>query len=163
MRPPVAATTLLSFAPDSGATPFELPAGVQFKAVLGSGLVVPFRTRRDLDISPVNLRAIQVDTGDGNIQDMTGRWDDQTPVAAFGANPQAGAALYLGFDELFSQIPLALGFGFAGPGHGNGERHRIIEEWEAQQASCVPHTPAVNCGNGRISGTIAAPDDVLPP
>lgn len=163
MRLPMAAATSLNFSPDGSATPFELPAGVQFNAVLGDGSAVPFRTVRDLDISPVTLRAIQVDAGDGKIQDFTGQWNDQTTVAAFGSNPQVGAALYLGFDELSSQIPLALGFRFAGPGHGAHERHRIIEEWEAQQASCVPQTLAINCGAAQSSEAVTGADDVLPP
>src|SRR5215469_14244845 len=109
MRLPQAATTLLSFAPASGTNSFGLPAGVQFQAVTNAGNVVPFRTKRDLDVTPVTLRSIQVDSGDGVLQDVTGQWNDQSPVAAFGFDPQPSAALYLGFDELPSQIPLALG------------------------------------------------------
>jgi hypothetical protein len=163
MQLPRAATTLLSFAPEASTAPFELPAGVQFTATPGNGLVVPFTTQRDLDVSPVMLQAIQVDAGDGNILDVTGRWEDQTPVAAFGTNPQPGAALYLGFNDLFSQIPIALGFRFDGPGHDAHERHRIIEEWEAQQASCIPPAPPANCDAAQSPALVADPDDVLPP
>jgi hypothetical protein len=161
MRLPEAALTFLSFAPSSGADPFDLPAGVQFQAVSSAGLVVPFRTMNSLDISPVNLRAIQVDTGDGNIQDFTGAWNDQTLVAAFGTNPQPGAALYLGFDELLSQVPLALGCRFEGPGNGAHERRRIIKEWQAQQTDCIPFSPQNTCSDGTSAS--APPAEVLPP
>jgi predicted phage baseplate assembly protein len=92
MQLPQAAAAFLNFVPAMGTDSFELPAGVQFQAVSSAGLSVPFRTLNTLDISPVNLRAIQVDQGDGNIQDFTTPWSDQTLVAAFGLNPQPGAA-----------------------------------------------------------------------
>lgn len=162
-RLPCAAMTLLSFAPDSLTPPFELPTGVQFLAKLGDGTPVPFRTLREIDIAPVTLQAIQVDTGDGNLQDLTGHWADQTAIAAFGQNPQPGATLYLGFNELFSQVPLSLGFRFVGPGHDWHERRRIIEEWAAQQASCTPPSPVNDCDNGQGSARGAGSTDVLPP
>ena len=162
MRLPQAASTLLSFAPPSGTSSFELPAGVQIQAVAGDGTVLPFRTLNDIDISPVSLRAIQVDSGDGIIRDVTGQWSDQTAVAAFGTNPQPGAVLYLGFDVLFSQIPLALGFRFVGPGNDARERRRIIEEWKAQQRDCIPPSPNISCANGNENSG-AAQNDFLPP
>jgi hypothetical protein len=162
MHLPEAATTFLSFAPSAGTAPFELPAGVQFQSVTGDGTVVTFRTRRDVDVTPVNLRAIQVDLGDGNLQDMTGQRNDDSPVAGFGLNPQPGATLYLGFDELVSQVPLAIGFRFAGPGNDRYERHRIMKEWAAQQAECVPQSPASNC-DGQGSSETSSRTEVLPP
>jgi hypothetical protein len=141
---PEAAATLLSFAPDPGVDSCELPAGVQFQAIV-SGNLVPFRTARNLDVTPVVLRAIQVDRGDGILQDVTGQWNDQSPMAAFGLNPQPGAAMYLGFDELPSQVPLALGFRFQGPGNDLQERRRIIEEWCAQQEHCAPTALINSC------------------
>jgi hypothetical protein len=161
MQLPQAAAAFLNFVPAMGTDSFELPAGVQFQAVSSAGLSVPFRTLNTLDISPVNLRAIQVDQGDGNIQDFTTPWSDQTLVAAFGLNPQPGAALYLGFDELPSQIPLALGFRFEGPGNDAQERRRIEKEWAAQQAACIPFTPRNGCGYGESASVPST--GVLPP
>jgi hypothetical protein len=160
---PQPARAFLSFAPDSSTTPFELPAGVQFEATTVDGQRLAFETLRDIEISPAILNAVQWDPGDGNLQNLTSQWLDGVPLAVFGNDPQPGAAFYLGFSELLSQTPLALGFRFQGPGNDAKERWRIIEEWEAQQSACAPVAPGISCAAPVTSSANSESDDVLPP
>ena len=97
-RPPLAARTMLSFAPQSGTT-FTVPAGAQFESTAG----VPFRTLRDLPVSVAPLKAILLDNGDGVLRDNTGQWLQGIPLTGF------GAAFYLGFDTLPAGGDVTLG------------------------------------------------------
>jgi hypothetical protein len=160
---PQPAHAFLSFALDSSAAPFELPAGVQFQATTPEGLTVPFESVRDLEVSPATLNAIQWDSGNGNLQNLTSQWLQGTPLSVFGNDPQPGAALYLGFSSLLSQTPLALGFRMLGPGNDVGERRRIIEEWQDQQSFCAPVTTRISCPDGVGSVAGQGDSDDLPP
>jgi hypothetical protein len=163
--PPRAAQTFLTFNPDPGTGPFLLPEGTEFEAVDAANAPVPFRTLRDLDVAVVKLAAVQVadldSTGKLVIRDRTEDWRDGVPIAALGLNPQHGAALYLGFSELPTQIPVSLAFRFSGPGNDSQERSRIIEEAAAQRAACRPVLPDIHC-EGEVVETDQVSHVVLP-
>jgi hypothetical protein len=144
-QPPRAAQTILAFTPDAGTSRFSVPVGAEFEATAPEGHPVRFRTLRDLDVSVVTLAAVQIDAGDGHIQDRTRDWRDGLPIPALGPHPQPGAALYLGFSELPTEAPISLAFRFQGPGSDAPERTRIMCEAAAQRAACQPVLPDIRC------------------
>lgn len=160
-QPPRAAQAVLAFAPDTGTAPFAVPAGAEFEATDPEGHPVRFRTLRDLDVSVVTLAAVQVDAGDGHLQDRTRDWRDGLPIPALGLDPRPGAALYLGYNELPTEAPIALAFGFQGPGSDAAERVRIMCEAAAQRAACQPVLPDIRCEEDH--GQPPTPVQTLPP
>ena len=147
--PPRAAQTVLTFDPDSGTSPFELPGGTEFEATNPDGQPIQFRTLRDLTVAVVALAAVQVEQPDakGNlvIRNRTGDWRDGLLIAALGQHPQPGEALYLGFTDLPAEISIALSFHFQGPGNDAQERERIVREAAAQHAACRHVLPDITC------------------
>lgn len=160
-RPPCAAQTVLTFDPAAGTSPFPLPAGAEFEATGPDRLLVQFRTLRDLTVAVVELAAVQVDMGNGAIRDRTRDWRDGLPIAALGQNPKPGAALYLGFSELPTEVPIALAFHFQGPGSDAAERARIVCEAAAQRAACRHVLPDITCEEE--AGQPQQPVETLPP
>jgi Baseplate J-like protein len=144
-QPPQAAHTFLTFSPETGTGPFALPAGTSFETSAATAPVVRFRTLRDLTISIVHMSALQVDEGDGQLQDQTRHWREQLPLYIFGSNPRAGASLYLGFKELTAAQPVALAFSFQGPGNDAQERGRLIGEAAAERCACRHPLPDIHC------------------
>jgi hypothetical protein len=146
---PQAAHTVLTFDPDPGTAPFEIPAGAEFEAATFEGLPIRFRTLRNLTVSVANLAVVQVEeidaSGTATIHDRTRDWRDALPMAPFGDNPQPGAAFYLGFNDLPAEVPITLGFRFEGPGNGTNERERIVHEAKAQREACRPALPNITC------------------
>ena len=157
--PPRAATTALALTPDPATPPFELPAGVQFEALASDGAVIPFRTMRDLSVGDVQLAAVQVRSSLGGFADRTRDWRDGLPIEPFGRDPQPGAALYLGFAVVPTQLPLALAFRLAEAGAGAEERERIRREEAARRADCRPVRPDIPCGGAPPA--LPAPVDEL--
>src|SRR5262249_18267956 len=160
-QPPRAAQTVLTFTPDAGTGAFTLPEGTEFEAMDAEGQIVGFRTMRELTVSVVTLDFGQVDAGDGVIIDRTRDWRDVLPVAVFGEDPRANAALYLGFDSLPSGEPVAIAFRFQGPGADAAERARIIQEAAAQRAACRRILPDITCEDA--TGQPTQPEETLPP
>jgi Baseplate J-like protein len=160
-QPPRAAQTVLAFAPEGGTPPFSVPAGAEFEATDPEGQPVRFRTVRDLDVPVVTLAAVQVDAGDGRIQDRTLDWRDGLPIPALGSNTQPGAALYLGFSELPAEVPVALALHFQGPGNDVEERARIMREAAAQHAACRQVLPDLSCDED--DRPPPPPEQTLPP
>lgn len=156
-RPPQAAQTVLSFTPDAGTDPFELPAGVEFEATNPDGPPVLFRTLRDLTVAFVELNALQLEQLDLKepseraFVDLTQDWRDGLPIEPLGHDPQTEPALYLGFNTLPTQIPVALGFHLQGPGSDSVERARLIQEAAAQRAACRPIRPDITCEDAPAS------------
>ncbi len=146
---PQAAQTMLTFMPDSDTVPFELPEGVAFEATDAEGQVIRFRTLRDVTIAVVELSAVKVqelkEQGELTIHDRTRAWLDGLPIELLGASPVPDAALYLGFNELPTDVPISLAFHFEGPGNDAAERRRIVNEATAQRAACRPVLPAIRC------------------
>lgn len=145
-RGPLPAHTVLAFQPVPPGSPFEVSAGVEFLAANANQASVLFATQRAVDLAPVALDALQVDTGTGTLRDYSRDLSDGLPLTALGVNPPPGAALYLGFSVIPSASPVALWLRFDGAGHDARERERIIEEAAAQKAACKPATPGWPCG-----------------
>lgn len=100
---PAPAVTELQFTLAKGAASAEVPAGTQ--VALGSsssGLPVVFET--DFDLLVNGLTLVSVESYDGSqFTDYTAPALDNAPTGfpPFSQTPQAGAALYLAFDEAF--------------------------------------------------------------
>jgi len=156
-RDPVPSYGTLQFTPASGSAGFVLPAGTEFEGTAPDQRRMPFRILRDMTVSPVELRALLVDAGDGTLWDRSRDLADGLPIYPFGSDPQSGAALYLGFDEISVGTPVAFGFRFLGPGNDLAERLRLIEESIAHQLLCRPVQPRFTCGK-----TTPEPSDALP-
>ncbi len=161
---PQAAQTVLTFTPDAGTAPFELPQGVAFEASDAEGQPIRFRTLSDVTIAVVELSALKVkelnEKGEFTLRDRTSDWLDGQPVEPLGTNPAPNAALYLGFSELPTNVPITLAFHFQGPGNDVTERRRIVDEATEQQAACHPVLPDIRCeGSDATSDQIV---DTLP-
>ncbi len=156
---PLAAHVMLGFTPPVVAPTVLVPAGTECEGVDVDRTVVMFRTRRDVQVSPISLSALQVDPGDGVLVDRTRDLRDRLPIAPFGTNPAAGTACYLGFGLIATGVPVTLGFQFAGPGNDEQERQRIIDEAAAQALACQPIVTRLTCNPPASPPT---PDD-LPP
>jgi hypothetical protein len=162
---PHAAHVVLAAKSLPAGTAFTVPAGTQFQSA-GPGATqsqptgpagppILFATLRPVDFAPVTLTALQVDDGNGALRDVSRDLTDGLPFAALGNDPPVGAALYLGFTTVPHGAPVALWFGFAGPGSDLPSRERIVAEAAAQRLACRPVVPGWPCG---VSPP-AAPDD----
>ena len=101
--PPRPATVVLRFGLPLGAEPLELPATVECEGSDLSGGVVPYRTLAPIQVVPARLEAIASATPAGT-RDLTDRWRRGEPFAAFGEDPEPGAALVL---SLSASLPPA--------------------------------------------------------
>jgi hypothetical protein len=147
-RPPRAAETVLSFSVDDNTLPFVLPAGTQFQTG-EMGFETPkvtFATWLDVTLSAARLVSVQVDNGDGKLIDHSADLREGLAIKMFGANPQPGSAVYLGFKNLALQTPVALWFHLQGPGNNHEERERILEEADEQAKACRKVLPEIDCG-----------------
>lgn len=136
----------------SGSTAIPLPAGLQFQ----SKNAALFAADRDVDLSPVTLSALLVDTGDGNPRDYSRDMSDGLPIAALGVDPVPGAALYFGFEEVAPGLPVALWLWFGGGKSGLEERRRLVAEAARQAEVCKPHQPGWQCGKKDKKGESCA-------
>jgi hypothetical protein len=151
---PKESLTILSFRPNVGTDPFLLPAGVEFEAMNPSGKLVSFRTLHNLIVSFVELNAFQLEQlnlseepNERVFLDLTRDWRDGLPIAVMGHDPQTEPALYLGFDTLPTETPIALAFNFQGSGSDSAERARLIREAALQHKACRPIRPDFSCEN----------------
>jgi hypothetical protein len=137
-KPPQAARTVLSFVLKAGIAPLPLQAGTQFAGVDPFGEHTPFRLRDPITVVPGKLQAIQVKDAAG-FHDVTERWRREEPFGVFGAIPETGTELYLGFTEpLPAGVPLSVYFQFVGEQWSDNERQRILEEMRDRRQSCRP-------------------------
>jgi len=144
---PSAARTTLTFAPIPAGAPFTVPGGVEFDIPRQDGKFARFATLRDVTLSKITLAALQLDSGDGVIRDLSGYLTEGFLIDLFGPTASLGAAAYFGFDDLPSGTPVNLGFWFEGPGHDFAERDRIEREAKAQREACTPVQPDFPCAN----------------
>jgi predicted phage baseplate assembly protein len=77
----------------------QIPSGTRVQASGASSGQVTFETVDDLYAAGVNLAAVQI--FDGAVYSVVTNFNtmDASPYYAFGKSPQAGSALYLGFDN----------------------------------------------------------------
>ena len=154
-KPPSAARTLLSFSPDPGTAPFELPAGVEFDTAFAdsapglSGAAstpkTPFRSLRPLWVVDMPLRAVLVDAGNGLAVDRTDDNKDGLEIEVLGTNPRPGATFYLGFQTVSRQFPTSIAFRLLGPRNDARERERIEREEAEQRRDCRQFAPDIPC------------------
>jgi hypothetical protein len=147
--PPRASHTTLTIDAEAGTAPFLLPQLSEFEASDIDGLPLRFRTLRDLSVAPVEIEAIQIEDTDASgvlqVRDRTHERRDGLAITLFGLDHPPGT-LYLGFTTVPTEIPVALGFRFKGPGNDRTERTRIATEADAQRAACRPVLPRFDCG-----------------
>ncbi len=137
---PVPSRAVITFGALSPGTSIDLAAGVEFD----SG-AVRFATTRGIHLEPVTISALQVDDGSGKLRSFSRDLKDGLPIYALGRIPQVGSALYLGFDDLPSAVPVALAFWFGGPGNDARERARIEREAECEREACRHLIPGAPC------------------
>ena len=153
--PPLAAQAFFCLTPETGTAPFLIPAGAEFEAIDADNQSIPFRTLRDLTVAVIELAAIQSDGGTGVIVDRTRDWRDGLTILPMGADPQPGAAFYLGFDSLPTATPLTLALQAGTAQSGALERARILSEAAAQQQACQPVRPDIVCPDAEPDAVVS--------
>src|SRR5437764_11905106 len=127
--PPRASRTILSFglADDQHGT-LDLPAGIEFTSSPSFGPPRRFRTLEKIMIAPGHLVAVQ-SYYQKRFHDLADYLRKGQTFPIFGASPEIGAELYLGFSQPWPQNqPVSLFLTFAGPRKDEQEHARIIEE-----------------------------------
>ena len=157
-KPPQAARTVLSFVLKTGMPPFTLQPGTEFAGADPFGERTPFRLLDSITVSGNTLRAIQVKDATG-FHDVTDRWRREEHFGVFGAIPEVGTELYLGFAEHFpSTVPLTLYFQFVGEQWGDDERQRIIDEMKSRRQACRP--PENECAKKSSEPAVEESSDI---
>ena len=161
--PPRPACTVLSFTRTDGA-PLSLPAEVEFAGLDPFGLATSFRTLDPITIAPGRIQAVQVKDEKG-FHNLTDSWLRRESFAAFGADPKAGAELYLGFSHPWPAGEMvSLYFSFADARTDDAERHRLLVERSAHQQACRPPLSDFPCSKVTTSPPAAdAEEEDIPP
>lgn len=142
---PRAAQTVLGFIFKIGPQPPRLEASTEFAGKDSFGRETRFRILESLDLARGQLKAIQIKDSTG-FHDATEQWRRGDSFGAFGAIPETGAALYLGFTHALPvNEPVSLYFKFAGPHSGEDARHRLLEEEAARTRACRRPASDVTC------------------
>lgn len=163
---PRAAKTVLGFSYKTGPQPPGLKAGTEFSGKESFGREIRFRMLDRLDLARGELKAIQIKDSTG-FHDVTEQWRRGDSFGAFGAIPETGAALYLGFTHALPvNQPATLYFKFAGAYSGEDERRRLVEEEAALKRACRPPAGDITCthnGKATYSHHDEIADNVPPP
>ena len=135
----------------SGAAAMTFPAGVEFEADGPDEAPLRYASLAEIIVSQAVLQAIQVSSG-GKPALVSG-----SPFAAFGDEPKAGAALYLGFDAPDAAafpMPLRLWFELDGDKTSLAERERVAEEQRLRSELCekLDRNPC-GCATEAIEGS----------
>lgn len=137
-EPPRPARTVLSFTVAAGGAPLPLPAEVEFAGYDPFGADTTFRTLESLTIVPGRIASVVVKDAH-RLRDMTDHWRRGEGFPLFGAIPQPGAELYLGFDQAWPPgEPVNLFFNLEGKRVGEEERCRLIREVQERRLACRP-------------------------
>lgn len=137
-KPPHAARTVLSFVLKAGTPPLALQSGTQFAGADPFGEHTPFRLLDSITVVPGALQAIQIKDAAG-FHDVTDHWRREEHFGVFGAIPESGTEIYLGFtDPIPAGVPLSLYFEFVGEQWSENERQRIIDEIKQRREVCRP-------------------------
>jgi hypothetical protein len=140
-HPPIPARGPLQFAPPDTLPAFQVPRDTVFTGLAHDRSEVGFSTLRSLDVSPVGLAALLVDSGNGSLEDQSEAWRAGLMIEPFGRNPSPGSAFYLGFRHPPAGAPLTLAF-LSG---GLDDRSRIADEEAARLESCRWPLPESVC------------------
>jgi len=137
-EPPHAACAPVQFTLNAGAAQLYLPATLELDALMLDGKAGKFRLRSGLSVLPCALAAVQIQSG-RKFRDVTADWSHGQPIAVFGADPEPGDTLYLGFNgSLQSGDMLSLYVGLAGENASAAARQRILEELQSRMQACLP-------------------------
>lgn len=159
-EPTRAARTVLHFWLLSGASPVAVPATVEVEGKDPFGRRTMFRTLDGLTVVPGELKAVQVQDGQG-FHDLTSRSGAGNSLQLFGENPRPGAMLYLGFSEpLPVDTPVSLFFVFSGLREAEHTRNRLREEFRASREACFPPPATLVCAD---EAARQPEDHALPP
>jgi hypothetical protein len=138
---PRAARTALGFTlqgDGTGGAPLRLRTTTEFTGLDPLGEEMRYRILKPLEVAPGSLRSIQVRDASG-FHNLTERWQRGEPFGVFGAIPEPGSELYLGFTKTFQKgRPVSLYFKFDDAHSDQNARQRIIEEAVAYRKSCRP-------------------------
>lgn len=96
--PPTPATVQLSLDVPPKLDGQRVPAGEPLRAQVGPGVVEQFRTRRAVTLTTATVAAVVSQTSDGRTDNTTANDSVGMYYRAFGDDPSAGDALYVGFD-----------------------------------------------------------------
>jgi hypothetical protein len=148
---PRAAETVLGFNFKNGPQPPHFKASAEFSGKDAFGVETRFRTLDRVDLAKGELKALQVRDLTG-LNDVTELWQRGESISAFGAIPERGAELYLGFSHAFpANQPVTLYFKLAGTDSGAEARRRLIVEERARRWACRPPSSDVTCKRSRHS------------
>ena len=146
-EPPRPARTVLRFTLADGAS-LPLPAEVEFAGNDPFGQETRFRTLEPITVAPGRLQAVQVKDAQG-FHNFTDHWLRGESFGVFGAIPQLGAELYLGFSHAWPPSePVSLFFTFAGSHAGEEERRRLVQETRDRKRACLPRLSDLLCPQG---------------
>jgi hypothetical protein len=135
---PQPARTVLSFTLADGAAPLQFPAEVEFAGHDPFGEVTRFRTLDPLTVVPGRIERVLIKDAQ-RLHDMTDRLRRGESFPLFGAIPQAGAELYLGFNHAWPQgQSVNLFFNFEAKHAGAEERRRVLQELQYRRINCRP-------------------------
>jgi Baseplate J-like protein len=144
-EPPRAARTVLSLSLSKNLPPQRLKATAEFEGEDPFGQQTRFRTLESITIAPGEMAAIQIKDAK-EFHNLTDKLKRGEPFGAFGAAPELGSELYLGFTDAFSRRRLvSLYFKFDGSRSGEDERMRLIEEARAQKIACCSSSSEIPC------------------
>jgi predicted phage baseplate assembly protein len=163
-EPPRPAHTVLSFTLTDGTPPLSLPVGVEFAGNDPSGQETRFRTLEPITVVPGRLQAVQVKDEQG-FHNVTDHWLRGESFGVFGAIPQLGAELYLGFSHAWPlSAPVSLFFTFAGSHAGEEARRHLVQEMSDRKSACLPRLSDFLCPPGAPSppSMTLEPEEVSP-
>jgi len=137
LKGPRPARAVLSFSAKAG-TP-TLPKSLEFSGQDANKIESRYQTLRHLALAPGSLTALQ-SSGPGGFQNLTGAWKRRSNLSPFGADPQVGAAFYLGLsDPLPLNSPVSLYFSFGDGRSGWKYREQLLAQLKKRANSCQPH------------------------
>ena len=136
LKGPRPAHAVLSFSAKAGAP--TLPKSLDFSGQDGNKIESRYQTLRQITLAPGSLTALQ-SSGPGGFQNLTSAWKRRSNLLPFGADPQVGAAFYLGLsDPLPLNLPVSLYFSFGDGRSGWKYREQLLAQLKKQADSCQP-------------------------
>lgn len=154
-RPPLVASTILTFSISNQADPQLFPAGVQVQSSDGT---VVFQTAEDLWASPSALNNLFAGP-DAALLDCTKQNQSSNGhFLPFGSNPVVGNSMYLGFSQPLADqaVKLFLYVWVGDPETDKATRARLISEWKHAKEATEQYCREEDCPenpNASMAGT----------
>jgi Baseplate J-like protein len=146
---PQPACAVLSFVAKNG-TP-TLPKSLEFSGLDANQVESRYQTLREISLAPGSLTALQ-SAGPAGFQNLTSAWKRRSSILPLGANPQVGAAFYLGLsDPPPANFPVSMYFTF-GDGFSGWTYREQMRAQLHQQSRCRCHKiENACCGSKKIA------------